>query len=184
MDFEQENEEEEIVAFIAMVHMYNKTKLMFAMLGIMMYATLHRHYQMFCLKDRTFVRHETRLENLDRLIRGSDVTCIDQLRMNRHTFAILCELLRTSGRLKEDGDVGVEEQVAMFLHILAHHVKNRVIKYRFNRSGETVSRYFNAVLHAVLRLQGALLRTADPITNDCTDERWRWFKVCYLVIKM
>ena len=175
MDFE---EEEETVAYIVLEEMYNQMMLMFSMLMVMMYATLHRHYQKFCLRDRTFVRHETRIEELDRLIRGSDVTCIEQLRMDRHTFAMLCELLRTSGRLKIDGEVGVEEQVAIFLHILAHHVKNRVIKYRFRRSGETISRYFNAVLNAVLRLQGILLRTLDPLPNDCTDDRWRWFKVC------
>ena len=64
---------------------------------------------------------------MDWLIRGSDVTCIEQLRMDRHTFVVLCELLCTSARLKIDGDVGVEEQVAMFLHILTHHVKNQVI---------------------------------------------------------
>ena len=162
--------------------MYNQMMLTMFMVMVMMYATLHTHYKKFCLKEHSFVRHETRVEELDRLIHGSAATCIEQLRMDRHTFTILCELLRTSGRLKVARDVAVEEQVAIFVHILGHHIKNRVIKYRFNRSGETVSRYFNTVLNVVLLLQGVLLRTPNPIPNDCSNERWRWFKVCYFVI--
>ena len=67
--------------------------------------------------------------------------------------------------------------VALFLHILAHHVKNRVIKFRFLRSGETISRHFNAVLNAVIRLQGVLLKKPEPVSENSTDERWKWFKV-------
>ena len=67
----------------------------------------------------------------------------------------------------------------MFLHILAHHVKNRTIRGRFFRSGETVSRYFNCVLQGVLRLQANLLRMSNPVLDNCTDNRWKWFKVCY-----
>ncbi|KAK0571848.1 hypothetical protein LWI29_000578 [Acer saccharum] len=98
--------------------------------------------------------------------------------MDRRTFAVLCELLRGTGRLKIDGLVSVEEQVCMFLHILAHHVKNRTIHNRFQRSGETVSRYFNSVLCAVLQLHNILLISPDPVPENCTDEKWKWFKNC------
>ncbi|KAK2654022.1 hypothetical protein Ddye_013878 [Dipteronia dyeriana] len=57
--------------------------------------------------------------------------------MDRRTFAVLCELFRGTGRLKIVGLVSIEEQVCMFLHILAHHVKNRTIHNRFQQSGET-----------------------------------------------
>uniref|UniRef100_A0A5B7AF72 Putative nuclease HARBI1 isoform X1 n=1 Tax=Davidia involucrata TaxID=16924 RepID=A0A5B7AF72_DAVIN len=123
-------------------------------------------------------RVQAQLDNLDRLINGGDITCIEQLRMNRHTFGILCGLLRTVGRLVDSRYVTVEEQVAMFLHVLAHPVKNRVIKLRFLRSGETMSGHFTAVLKAVIRLQEILLRVPEPILEDCTDERWKWFKNC------
>ncbi|XP_038885566.1 uncharacterized protein LOC120075895 [Benincasa hispida] len=45
-------------------------------------------------------------------------------------------------------------------------------------SGETVSRYFNAVLRTVLQLHTVLLRKPEPITNTCTDGRWKWFQNC------
>ncbi|KAK3193900.1 hypothetical protein Dsin_025210 [Dipteronia sinensis] len=57
--------------------------------------------------------------------------------MDRRIFAVLCELLRGTGRLKNDGLVSVEEQVCMFLHTLAHHIKNRTIHNRLQRFGET-----------------------------------------------
>ena len=54
--------------------------------------------------------------------------------MDTNIFQVLCSLLCV--RLKEDGLMPIEKQVAMFLHILAHHAKNRVIKFKFQWSGE------------------------------------------------
>ena len=102
--------------------------------------------------ERPTHREFLRAENLNQLIYGSDIACMEQLRMDRHTFTTLCSMLRTIGKLKDSNYVDVEEMVALFLHILAHHVKNRVIKFRFLRSGETVIRHFNAILNAVIRL--------------------------------
>ena len=134
-------------------------------------------YENYSLRQQPIAREGFRRGFLDGLINQNDQTCVDQLRMNIRSFHLLCVLLRNDGRLKEDGLVSVEEQVAMFLHILAHHSKNRVIRFMFKRSGETVSRYFNLVLNAILRLQETLLRAPDPVPEDCLDERWKWFKV-------
>ncbi|KAM2686718.1 hypothetical protein EV2_009577 [Malus domestica] len=87
-------------------------------------------------------------------------------------------MLRDHGRVKLDGVVTMEEQVCMFLHILAHHVKNRTIGSRFCRSGESISRYFNSILHGVLRLQGRLLKVPEPIPNAYPDPKWSWFENC------
>ncbi|XP_017634575.2 uncharacterized protein LOC108476766 [Gossypium arboreum] len=70
----------------------------------------------------------------------------------------------------------VAEQVAIFLHIISHHLKNRVTKHHFNRSGETVSRSFHNVLNAIIHLQDVLFKKAEPITVNSTDPRWKWFK--------
>ncbi|XP_028789603.1 protein ALP1-like [Neltuma alba] len=72
----------------------------------------------------------------------------------------------------------VDEQVAMFLHILAHHVKNRVVQFYFGRSGETISRYFNIVLMAMMRLAKELFKKPELIHEDSIDEKWKWFKNC------
>ncbi|KAK5839670.1 hypothetical protein PVK06_008496 [Gossypium arboreum] len=87
-------------------------------------------------------------------------------------------MLQTLGELKSSRNMLVDEQVAMFLHIISYHLKNRVIKHHFNRSGETVSRSFHNVLNAVIHLQDVLFKKAEPITANSTDPRWKWFKNC------
>uniref|UniRef100_A0A9I9DLI9 DUF8040 domain-containing protein n=1 Tax=Cucumis melo TaxID=3656 RepID=A0A9I9DLI9_CUCME len=96
--------------------------------------------------------------------------------MDRRCFAILCHLLRTTARLVGTEVIDVEEMVAMFLHILAHDMKNRIIQREFVRSGETVSRHFNLVLLSVLRLHNELLKKPQLVTNSCMDPRWKWFE--------
>nr|GEW88026.1 hypothetical protein [Tanacetum cinerariifolium] len=72
----------------------------------------------------------------------------------------------------------LEEIVALFLYVLAHHKKNRTISLLFLRSGETISRQFNRCLLAILKLHGELLQKPQPITEDCDSDRWRSFKGC------
>lgn len=60
-----------------------------------------------------------------------------------------------------------------------HYHKNRVVKHHFFRSGHTVSRHFNDVLRAVIRLQGRLLVKPEPITQACIDDRWKNFQVTF-----
>ncbi|KAH6786760.1 hypothetical protein C2S52_006312 [Perilla frutescens var. hirtella] len=87
-------------------------------------------------------------------------------------------MLETTGQLRATRNLTVDEQVAMFIYILAHHQKNRTMKTNFLRSGETISRYFNKVLNAVLRIQDHLLKAPSPVCENSTDEKWKWFKNC------
>ncbi|KAK2365165.1 hypothetical protein QL285_030112 [Trifolium repens] len=135
-------------------------------------------YENNCIRQQPVDREGLRGEFLECLINRNDVICVNHLRVDIRSFRILCCLLRNEGKLKEDGLVCIEEQVAIFLHIIAHHTKNRVIKLLFKRSGETVSRYFNLVLNAILRLHEVLLKAPEPVLEDCLDERWKLFKNC------
>ncbi|KAA0060824.1 retrotransposon protein [Cucumis melo var. makuwa] len=81
--------------------------------------------------------------------------------MDRRCFAILCHLLRTIARLTSAEVVDVEKMVAMFLHILAHDVKNRVIRWEFMQSDETISRHFNMVLLVVIRFMASFLKNQN-----------------------
>ena len=132
---------------------------------------LTREVKKGVLDERALARYETRRDVIDSLTKGSDTNCIWELRMCRNTFAHLCEVLRTRGGMRPNGRATVEEQVAIFLNILAHHTKNRSIQVRFCRSGETVSRNYHQVLTAILRLEDVLLAKPDPVPQDCTDER-------------
>ena len=112
-------------------------------------------------KDKT----RYRLEILSRIIRDNDVICKNELRVNRKTFVVLCEMVRDIGGLHRIKNMQLEETVAMFLYTLAHHKKNRSIGNYFLRSGESVSRKFNLCLLAVLKLHRQLLKKAFTNTQ-------------------
>ncbi|PPD69821.1 hypothetical protein GOBAR_DD33299 [Gossypium barbadense] len=140
-----------------------------ASLSLNTYRPMIRSYTLDFYAKRDYVK---------RLVYASDETCIEQTRMNRTAFFKLCEMLESLGGLKSSRNMLVDEQVAMFLHIISHHLKNRVIKHHFRRSGETVSRAFHSVLNAVIRLEDVLFKKPEPITADSSDTRWKWFKNC------
>ena len=72
------------------------------------------------LGQRTFTRLQVRSTEIQRITRESDVNCINELRMDRNAFAMLCDLLKTRGGLLDDENMTIEEQVAIFINILPH----------------------------------------------------------------
>ncbi|KAL6495191.1 hypothetical protein OROGR_030617 [Orobanche gracilis] len=116
------------------------------------------------------------MRNLNRLVRDSDILCRNHLRMDRKAFNTLCEMVRDIGGLKGTRNMSLEEIVAIFVYIVAHHKKNQTITGYFYRSGESVSRQFHSCLKAILKLHVELLKKPSPITDDCGDDRWKYFK--------
>ncbi|TYK27617.1 retrotransposon protein [Cucumis melo var. makuwa] len=98
--------------------------------------------------------------------------------MDRRTFAILCHLLQIVSGLSSTEIVDIEEIVAMFLHVLVHDVKNRVIQREFVWFDEKVSQHFNLVLLVVIRLYKELIKRPVPVTNNCNDQCWKCFENC------
>ena len=137
-------------------------------------------------KDKPCIRYSLlnvdRYSILHRYAYESDTICISHLRMNRRCFKKLCDMLETLGGLQSSRNMGIDEQVAIFLHIIAHNVKNRVIACRFHRSGETISRIVRRVCSAVIRLHPHLFKKLEPVLEDSTDGRWKWFKVYVIII--
>ncbi|XP_073067171.1 uncharacterized protein [Primulina eburnea] len=121
-------------------------------------------------------RVNAQLSNLHRIIEVGDTQCVNNLRMNRTAFGRLCYLLTNLGGLVESRYARVEEKVAMFLSILAHHKKNRVAGHDYIRSGQTVSAHFHDVLKALLKLHPLLLVKSSHVDEDCRNEAWKCFK--------
>ncbi|KAG8376319.1 hypothetical protein BUALT_Bualt09G0050900 [Buddleja alternifolia] len=121
---------------------------------------------------------QKQLEHMHDLVFFNDETCIDNLRMSRNAFGRLCYILANVGGLENTKNVTVSEQVAIFFTVLAHHKKNCTVKHDFKRSGYTISKHFNSVLSALLKLQNLFLVKPTPIEDDTTNERWKWFKGC------
>ncbi|KAL8507939.1 hypothetical protein ACS0TY_018477 [Phlomoides rotata] len=101
----------------------------------------------------------------------NDIDCISILRMDRNNFGRLYFLMRELGGLIDHKYVSVEEQVSIFLSILAHHKKNR-----------TISHYVHLVLKAVLKLHKLFLVEPTPVLNDSTDSRWNLLRVSLLLL--
>ena len=64
----------------------------------------------------------------------SDRECIDQLRMDRGCFRVMCSIVREFGGLRDTRNMKVEEMVAIFLNILGHDQKDRVIHKEFQQA--------------------------------------------------
>ena len=116
-------DQEDTILFLIAQVLHLQRLYLFTM-GSVMHYIMEYHYNRRLLSNHTFVTHATCLDYIKRIITNNDVECISQLRMDRRTFTVLCELLHNTGRLKTNSLVSVEEQVCIFLHILAHHVKN------------------------------------------------------------
>nr|KAJ0216405.1 hypothetical protein LSAT_V11C300153630 [Lactuca sativa] len=108
----------------------------------------------------------------------SDTACISNLRMTRRCFTKLCDMPHTLGGLRTSRYMDIDEQVAIFLHIIAHDVKNRVMIGRFQRYGQTISKIVMLVCNVVIRLHPHLLKKPKPVTENSTDQGWKWFKNC------
>ena len=86
------------------------------------------------------------------VLHGHGDLCREMFRMDKHVFHKLCNTLRQRGLLRDTAGVMIEEQLAIFLNVIGHNERNRVIQERFQHSGETISRHFNNVLEAIKSL--------------------------------
>ncbi|CAN1823938.1 hypothetical protein LINPERHAP1_LOCUS30579 [Linum perenne] len=76
--------------------------------------------------------------------------------MERHIFQHLCEELANHG-LRPSKNITVQEQVAMFLKILAHSNSDRDNTKDFQHSTTTISKYFGIVLKAVISMSHVVI---------------------------
>ena len=104
--------------------------LMMVVLSLSTYRSKFRFYFLDFYAKREYVRC---------LVHDNDESCISQVRVNRLTFFTLCEMLENIRGLKPTKNMIIKEQVAMFLYIISHHLKNQVIRQNFQRSSEISS---------------------------------------------
>jgi hypothetical protein len=115
-----------------------------------------------------------RQRNLDYIYHSNDTICVDQLRMKRAPFFQHCDLFRTRGLLKGNIHINIEEQVAMFLHVVGHNQRFRCMQVPFLRSTETTSRYFQEVLYAVGELRGEMIIPPSTAVPAKIQNSRRW----------
>ncbi|XP_026395767.1 putative nuclease HARBI1 [Papaver somniferum] len=139
------------------------------------------YYQYFVEKT---VCHDSILSgsaHVDEILDGHDARCQNSFRMEKHVFLLLCELLQKKQLLRHSKGVRVEEKVAIFMLAIGHNERNIILQERFQHSGETISRHFNAVLDVIVQLADDFLQPAGPSTPDEIRENPRfypYFKNC------
>ena len=106
---------------------------------------------------------------------GSEVTCYDELRLTKRNFHDLCIMLRERCGLRDSVYIVVEEKVAMFLLVVGHGLKMRLLRGTYKHSLETISRHFSNVLSAILSLSGEFIKLPDPSNQPPDDYKWKWF---------
>ena len=84
-----------------------------------------------------------RKQTLQAIYNSTYAECLSMLRMTRDPFYALCNLFRNRVLVLEKAGCIVEEQVAMFLHVVGHNQRFRVVHQSFRRSIETIHRHFH-----------------------------------------
>lgn len=87
------------------------------------------------------------------VLEGSDVRFQEVCRMDKRAFKGLIKALDGKLVIHRKRSVTVEEQVMIFLFIVGNSGSNRLAGERFQRSGHTISRYFNRVCFAIASLE-------------------------------
>ncbi|KAH1064040.1 hypothetical protein J1N35_029027 [Gossypium stocksii] len=111
------------------------------------------------------VNQDNERENyINSILYSGDQHCIDVIMMRPIAFFNLCDILSRNNLLQSTKSVNIREQVVIFLYIIGHNVRFRVIGSRYYRSTETIDRYFRVVLRAVLKLYKLVIRLLDEST--------------------
>ncbi|CAN6579423.1 unnamed protein product [Malus baccata var. baccata] len=121
-NLEQNMDRRKLLLILLLEMPYLETICIWTILVLLMLRAKQRHVERRTLTNRSLVRRELSLCYLNGIIGNTDIECVNELRIDRRTFGILCDLLHQDGRVKTDGLVFVEEQVCMTLQILAHQL--------------------------------------------------------------
>ena len=128
-----------------------------------------------------YVNHAAKREEyINSVLHRTERHCVNQLRMKSITFHHLCHILTEGEHVRPTIHMSVTEQVFIFLHIIGHNVRFRVMGSRIYRSTETVHRYFKVVLRGVLKLYRVLIRLrSEDIPPEIRNSRrfYPYFKV-------
>ena len=99
-----------------------------------------RNYRPRLTYGPMLARDQERIANMNYIYNNNDVEAVGMLRMRRAPFNHICNTFRVRGLLKDSIHTSIKEQVAMFLHVLGHNQRFRVIHSTWRRSTETISR--------------------------------------------
>ncbi|XP_076929423.1 uncharacterized protein LOC143593798 [Bidens hawaiensis] len=107
------------------------------------------------------------------LLHGSSTQCHEIMRLSRDTFVLLCNHFKQKSWLQSSSAISVEEKLAMFLTVLGHNERFRMVKRRFQHSTETIHRCFHEVLNAMMNFAREVIvpTSSNAIANTSASHR-------------
>ena len=149
------------------------------LVGVTLLKTLRRRHRQ--LPMAPYINHVAeREEYKNSILHGSEGHCVNQIMMKPIAFHNLCHVLTEGEHIHPTVHMSITEQVFIFLHIIGHNVKFRVMGSWIYRSTETVHRYFEVVLKGVLKLYRTLIRLRSedtPLEIRNSKRFYLYFKV-------
>ena len=106
---------------------------------------IEKHLIRRIVHDASFTGNQV----VQNMLNGHLRVCFDSCRFLPQVFISLYSIFRAKGYLSDSRQVSVEEQIRIFLQIIAHAHQNRSVQHSLQHSGETFSLYFNLVLDAI-----------------------------------
>ncbi len=100
-------------------------------------------------------------EKMCELVTGHEGVLLEHIRMNRDCFRRLCALFTVQNRLHETHTLTVQEQLMLYLTMVAHGDSNRRTQYEWKHSGETVSRYIDTITSHMVQLASRFIVPPD-----------------------
>ena len=112
------------------------------------YLTLHKKQRRPRKRDltSTFTGHAYTLE----LLTGPGTQCHDLMRFSRTAYVRLCDHFRQKNWLQDSRYITVEEKMAIFLIVIGHNERFRVLKHDFQHSSQTIHSCFHEVLNGMM----------------------------------
>ena len=95
------------------------------------------------------------------LVTSHEGLLLEHIRMNQYCFHKLCILFTVQNRLQETHTLTVQEQLMLFLTMVAHGDSNRRTSYEWKHSGETFSWYVDTICSHLVQLSSRFIVPPD-----------------------
>ena len=125
---------------------------------------------------------ESCYEKVQRYLSGHLATIFNKIRMTAAAFRLLTSILEERQLLQASNQACIEEKIMITLEILAQATSNREAQEHWNRSAETISRWFSEVLHALCMLKDEFIKPPNytrvqKFIRDNHKKYRSWFNV-------
>ena len=105
------------------------------------------------------------------LLGGSNTQCQELMRLSRDAYILLCNHFKERNWLQNSRNISVEEKMAIFLTIIGHNERFRMVKRRFQHSTQTIHACFHEVLRGMMQFAREVIVPTSFEAN--TSERQR-----------